>query len=267
MKNLIIGDIHGRYKGVSALLEKATDYENDDMRLIFTGDYIDYFPHTNHSSKNTLELMLAIKEVHSCEFLLGNHDLWMLEWIEQGNVVPIPFWWGQGGRETLESYEITEPLVYNAVKSLMPKEHAEFLQSLKPYYYNNGIVVLHGGFDRKSDMVKAKLNAPLEDFGHYDVPSFRVWNILWDRDFWRVDSPKLLNEYKEIFGDRLFICGHTPYGVEYNEYLVKRLLIDGNAKDGKSVSSALVSGNEIEVIITENAIYKPEELFKQKQYI
>ena len=258
-KYLIIGDVHGNYQGAEKLVNRAMEYHKD-IKLVFTGDYIDYWADGTGDGKKTIELMTNLADKNHCTFLLGNHDLWMLNWINQGNVMPLNIWYSQGGKETLMSYGIPMPMVYNSVKSLIPKEHIDFLQSLETYYVNDNIVVIHGGFDRESDMSKVKMNAPIGDLSGHSRYGYDLFSVLWDREFFRTRETKLLNSYKKIFGDRLFICGHTPYGVKYADYLVKRLLIDGDCKHGGSLHSALVGGNKIEKIITENDIYDLENL-------
>ena len=258
-KWLVIGDVHGNYQGVEKLVTRAVEYYKD-IRLIFTGDYIDYWADGVGDGKKTIELMIDLSKKCDCIFLLGNHDLWMLNWANQGNVIPLNIWYSQGGKETLMSYGVSMPMVYNSVKSLVPKEHINFLQLLKPYYVNDDIVVIHGGFDRESDMTKVKMGAPIKDLSGHRQFGYDLFSVLWDREFFSTREIKLLSSYKKIFGKRLFICGHTPYGVNYTDYLVKRLLIDGDCKHGKVLHSALIKGNDVEKIITESDIYDLEDL-------
>ena len=68
MKHWIIGDIHGQYFALRALLEKI-DIENDD--ITFLGDYVDWGKY----SIRTLLYIIELSEKHkNIKCLMGNHD-------------------------------------------------------------------------------------------------------------------------------------------------------------------------------------------------
>ena len=223
MKYLIIGDVHGAYKDVERILN-----QDDGRKVIFVGDYIDHFPNPNADAKKTLDLLCEI----DAYFILGNHDEWMIGWIEDYNKIPPDIWYRQGGNHTLESYGISYMATYSMVKDKIPSKHKDFLKSLKASYIDENLVVVHGGFSHKDDMILAK-NGQYND------------SILWDRDFHAMSLTSLLKSYIEVFNNRLFICGHTPFGVEYTDYLVKRLLIDCGSKGGGNLMAAKIDGKEI----------------------
>jgi len=76
---------------------------------------------------------------------------------------------------------------------------------------------------------------------------------MWDRTFHKSDAPvHMLNHYKKVFGDRLFICGHSPWGPLYNDnHGVKRQLIDGGSKGGGYLYAAIVEDNQVIEIVKE----------------
>jgi serine/threonine protein phosphatase 1 len=93
MRTLVIGDIHGNYKGLMQALERANfDYEKDT--LISLGDVVD-----GHSqSYEVVEELLKIKNLIAIK---GNHDDWFNHWFLH-NVHGSG--WGQGAKATGMSY-------------------------------------------------------------------------------------------------------------------------------------------------------------------
>ena len=77
MKYDIIGDIHGHFNDLSALLKKLGygisnrgHYYHPDRQAIFVGDYIDRGKH----SKEVVQLVRAMQENGSAIALMGNHE-------------------------------------------------------------------------------------------------------------------------------------------------------------------------------------------------
>ena len=69
----VIGDIHGMRAKLVELLEMLPLDSGD--HLLFIGDYIDRGP----ESKETVDLLLRVRERYRCTFLLGNHESMMLD--------------------------------------------------------------------------------------------------------------------------------------------------------------------------------------------
>jgi serine/threonine protein phosphatase 1 len=172
-RTLVMGDIHGAYRALVQCLERSSfDTEND--HLIFLGDVSDGWPET----QKCIDELLKLKNL-TC--LLGNHDLWTLEWMKSG--VAENLWLSQGGRSTVASYQ-------NGV----PDTHIDFLTKALPYYYHNKLLFVHAGIDPL---------LPLED---QDTDTF-----LWDRDLARMALDFYLKKidgklttFKEVY------LGHTP---------------------------------------------------------
>jgi len=173
MRTFVTADIHGAYRAFMQGLERiGFDYKND--RLICLGDVCDRGPEVNR----VFDELLKIKKLI---YLIGNHDLWALEWAKTGAVPPI--WDSQGGAETLHSYA-----------DGMPEEHVKLLQHAPCYLEENGRFFVHGGI---------RPEMPLEEQDR-DV-------FLWDRS---LISEAMLRKY---FGDEKPVTsylevylGHTP---------------------------------------------------------
>src|SRR6056297_3545044 len=93
-RRLVIGDIHGRIDALKEVLEKSKfDYEND--KLILLGDVVD-------GGYNTNQVINELMKIKNIVFVLGNHDIWMMNYLFK-NETPA-YWLNQGGASTLNSY-------------------------------------------------------------------------------------------------------------------------------------------------------------------
>ena len=256
MKKIIIGDLHGNFTGLNTILERSK-YDPTTDKLIFVGDYIDGFPGNDFSAKKVIDKIIELKkENKNIITLIGNHDWWMLEWIKIGNKEPRSIWYNQGGKETLKSYGIKNPFPqYTLEKENIPNSHKKFLENLMPSYYDDKIVVVHGGFRNKMDMLNVFENVPLKDFtleypmNKFSTPAWPVYNILWERDFYRTGVKSLLDSYKDIFGNKIFICGHTPRGPSHTKKNVIRYLIDGGSNGGGNLTGLVIENGKCEVVV------------------
>lgn len=88
MKTFAIGDIHGAYKALIQCFERSGfDREND--RLIVLGDVCDGYLEV----RQCIDELLKVKR---CDLVIGNHDLWALDWALKGLTPEI--WTSQGGK-------------------------------------------------------------------------------------------------------------------------------------------------------------------------
>jgi serine/threonine protein phosphatase 1 len=139
-----IGDIHGCYQELMALYEQllvgGLNPEKDIV--VFIGDYMDRGP---DSKKVVDQLIKWHKQYSHWIFLYGNHEDILKNWIEGGQKYEEDMKWScflyNGGVQTLKSYNISEP-----IKSLIPKEHLNFLfNETKVFYETNKYIFVHGG--------------------------------------------------------------------------------------------------------------------------
>ncbi len=174
MKTFCLGDIHGAYKALLQCFERSGfDYMKD--RLIALGDVCDGYPQV----KECFDELLKIKNLH---YVIGNHDLWALDWAQKE--IKENIWLEQGGFNTIASYGFDE----------MPQEHIDFLKNAHPWVVCDGKLFVHGGLNPFE---------PIEDQ--------RLEMLVWDRDFFYDAKEKSVvnpdfhyDGYEEIF------IGHTP---------------------------------------------------------
>jgi serine/threonine protein phosphatase 1 len=172
-KTFVLGDIHGAHKALVQCLERA-HFNYDEDHMIALGDVADGWPET----KQCIDELLKIKNL---TYILGNHDFWTLEWMENGTIDEV--WYSQGGKATIDSY--TENV---------PAEHISFLKRALMYFKLDEKLFVHAGLIR---------GIPLE---HHTLQT-----LLWDRSLARiaVELHQLGRNEKLTDFDSVYI-GHTP---------------------------------------------------------
>jgi len=179
MRTFVIGDIHGAYK---ALLQcfKLAGFNYDRDRLVVLGDVCDGYPEV----RQCIDELLKVKK---CDFIIGNHDMWALDWALHGEKPQI--WTSQGGDRTIASYH----------GGPMPRSHINFLKNGQLWIERAKQVFVHGGFNPDLSLSSQSAQA-----------------LVWDRELldraWKLQAEGRkckLGRYKDIF------IGHTPTGL-YN---------------------------------------------------
>jgi serine/threonine protein phosphatase 1 len=175
MRTFVIGDIHGAYRALKQVLERANfDYDNDT--LISLGDVSDGWTEV----AECFEELLKIKNL---KFVRGNHDQWLKDWFVRGDQPDV--WRLQGGQNTILSYEKHPELKIR---------HMEFLKK-SPFYYVDEQVRLfvHGGI---------KPGVPIE--------SHTKQELMWDRGLWELEyNGNLKADTIQNPGFKEVYVGHT----------------------------------------------------------
>lgn len=170
-----IGDIHGCFDKLAALMEKIPICFGQD-KLVFLGDYIDRGP----DSFNVVEYLINLKKRYrNIIFLKGNHEDMLANYLSGTGIINFL---ANGGQQTLESYNRHKK---PDAKNLIPPEHIDFFKSLDLYYETDDYIFVHAGLKDK---------IPLKDQQSFD--------LLWIRhDFTK-------SQYD--FGKRV-VFGHTYF--------------------------------------------------------
>lgn len=128
-RRICIGDVHGHYDTLMALLELVAPTQTDEV--YFLGDLIDRGP-------KSAEIIEFIR-TSSYQSLLGNHEMMMLEAIApDGSVDENTFvaWYHSGGSNTLQSYN-----------HKIPYEHLLWLRDRPTHLDLGDIWLVHAGLD------------------------------------------------------------------------------------------------------------------------
>ncbi|PIF43854.1 serine/threonine protein phosphatase 1 [Chryseobacterium sp. 52] len=185
-RTLVIGDIHGGFKALLQIFERAEVTADD--KLIFLGDYVDGWS----ESSQVIQFLIQLSEKQECIFIKGNHDVWTEDWLSLGSDTGV--WLSNGGKSTVESY--------NDYSLENLDLHLEFFQRMKAYHIDGeNRLFIHAGYSSMHGPEKEVYSS----------------NYRWDRTLWETavamdkklkkDStlyPKRLLLYSEIF------IGHTP---------------------------------------------------------
>ena len=191
-KTFCIGDIHGGYKAFLQCLERS-GFNKEEDTLICLGDVADGW-------SQVPQVFDELLTINNLIYILGNHDLWLLDWFNTGQQPHI--WTSQGGKATIHAYEkLKNMMEFDRIES-----HHKLLRDAQYYYRDDdNRVFVHGGFS---------WSIPLEDNYRED--------ICWDRKmyftalYWefqhRVRNKELITfkDYNEIF------VGHTTTNYSTN---------------------------------------------------
>ena len=188
-RTLVVGDIHGGYRALLQILERANVTTADT--LIFLGDYMDGWS----ESPEVLDFLIQLNQTHTCIFIKGNHDELVIDWLEERfENINESMWFKHGGKATVEAYA--------NIDKVKKKEHIAFLKELKNYYLDSeNRLFIHAGFTN------------LHGVEYEYFPKL----FYWDRTLWEMALamdetlgkedllyPNRLKIYSEIY------IGHTP---------------------------------------------------------
>src|SRR5699024_929543 len=120
-REFVIGDIHGGYKALIQVLDRAKITDKD--KLIFLGDFVDGWSET----PEVLSKLIELQNSHNCVFIRGNHDKLLETWLEthQQNEK----WLEHGGQTTIDAYE--------NISRIKKGIHKRFLSGLKNYHIDH----------------------------------------------------------------------------------------------------------------------------------
>ncbi len=178
MSYIAIGDIHGCLDPLQRLIQ--TLKPNPFDTLVFLGDYVDRGP----NSKGVIDYLIELKKTHSCIFLLGNHEVLMLDYL--AGLLTINDWERNGGIATLDSYTHEGTLH-------IPESHLDFLKACLPYLDTPDYFFVHGG---------VKPFRSIEE----NLCKMTKLELVWERS--HLDDAVLnAQDYK---WEKTVVCGHTP---------------------------------------------------------
>ena len=132
-----VGDIHGCYDKLVAIMKILPWRRESDDLLLFIGDYIDRGPR----SRDVVEFLVRLKNNGgNFVFLKGNHEKMLLDYyVHQKDQM---LYVANGGAETIASY-VEGGIGRKAFE--LPEDHLEFLLSLDLFYENDDYLFVHAG--------------------------------------------------------------------------------------------------------------------------
>ena len=129
----VIGDVHGRVDLLAHMHRRiARDLARRpaaDRRVIHLGDYIDRGP----QSVAVLELLLDYRAKGQGDFLLGNHDRFLRDFLTDPECADFDLWMVNGGVETLDSFGIDGmQAAFSSDRGVRLRLHDQLTASMPP---------------------------------------------------------------------------------------------------------------------------------------
>ena len=172
MRTFAIGDVHGCYSALLALIQAAGITAED--RVIWLGDFVDRGP---DSAKVVEHLRHLPVESNIC--LRGNHEIMMQN--ARHSLQAMRSWASSGGSATWDSY-VREYGGEDGIQTV-PEEHWSFLNDLMPYFETDKHIFVHASVDSEVEMAD-----------QFD-------DVLFWGDFDSI-GPHISGKH--------IVCGHTP---------------------------------------------------------
>lgn len=183
MALIAIGDIHGCASTLDEMLGRLA--VTGDDHLVFIGDYIDRGP----ASSQVIDRLLALREEVPCTFLRGNHEKFMLDFLDHGE---LDLWNANGGMTTLRSYLDEDRRLY------IPEAHADFVRETQLFHDTPDFFFVHAGLDPDLSIA--------QNVRQHDEEVF-----LWERNH---------IEATHLAWEKPVVCGHTPRPEPINRELL-----------------------------------------------
>jgi len=225
-----IGDIHGQFSALKDLndrIGRVAARGKLSERRIFLGDYVD----RGVDLKRVFDYLINLKSKRDCIFLRGNHDQYLLDFLEDSDIGPE--WLRCGARETLAAYGIAiNPGLFKKIDwedvqekfiNAFPGEHKKFLQETQFSHIEGDFFFCHAGVDPDRPLSNQREN-----------------DLLWIREEFLKHRDPL---------EKIIVHGHTAS----KKPTIKRNRIGVDTavcKTGK-LSAILILGNELHLLNTE----------------
>jgi predicted MPP superfamily phosphohydrolase len=247
-KQLIIGigDLHGHYPALESLLGGLQDkYEifkgdilSDDVRLVFTGDYID----RGQFNLKVISKMLSLSKDNNVIQLLGNHELMALACLDYAKDLADKDLNSEsykfsclhglnGGYDFVREFSVDSRLALKEYISQMDRnaEIGKWIRNLKPFYLtqinNEKILFVHGGLskflikpediDNFANYFNNRMQISTKQLGGYYKKFFDSQKLgpsgpFWDRNLHKMSEKDIVSSLSNIELDYLVIA-HTPH--------------------------------------------------------
>lgn len=182
---IVIGDIHGCFKTLMALLKQLPD-----DKIFFVGDLIDKGPR----SYEVVKFVIDHPEMQSVR---GNHEDFMVDTVGFCSLDNYCLWTHprNGGQATIDSYKEHFPAMKDReLKDLIPKDHLHFLDCLPEFIIEDNLFISHSaysGFDLNDQEM---------------IEDMQTWDKLRSLRWYRGTPRRVVKDSKEYF----HIFGHTP---------------------------------------------------------
>ena len=226
-RNLIVGDIHSQYGLLMDVLSESSFSPEEDT-LYSVGDLADRGP-------ETIRLLQFLSSLPSYKPVIGNHDLWLRDYLVSG-LCP-PEWINcNGGLRTVKDF--TRSGVTETEKVRM----GEWLSRAPYVRIEERYIVLHGGIPAGWTMKELEKIAslPPSTIG-YEGIEYEACSPLWNRSYLQSAmafengaDPAVLQSPLDT--DRKIFIGHTPLNSPFHSERYHLTAIDTGAGHGRKLT-------------------------------
>lgn len=220
-----IGDVHGMSGQFRALLE-AIAAEREELQLpgqlFLLGDLVDRGP----DPIGALRMAANAGDITGLTLkgCMGNHDDWLVRWLDGSLGSEIEDWMWNGGRDTLDGFGLNRGQGA-AGAELLGAKVVDFLDSLRPFHIVGRWAFVHAGFDP---------SAPIEQQN--------PWTNSWIRGpFLRCRSDDWPFEFVAVHG-------HTPERRGLGELQGHRINLDAGCYRTGRMAALVIAGEKMRLI-------------------
>jgi serine/threonine protein phosphatase 1 len=150
MKYFVTSDIHGHYEVlINSLKRKGFDEMNKDHHLLILGDMFD----RGKQSREVFDYLYRLHKEEKATILLGNHDYFMIEFLEGNEQRALFNILHNGFLETLTSFTQSKLIFKNNLIDYKEKIEQQYpyllswLKSLPLYLEIGNYIFVHGGIN------------------------------------------------------------------------------------------------------------------------
>lgn len=164
-RRLIISDIHGRYRALRQVLERAGFDDKEDI-LYSVGDFCD-------RGCGNLDVLEYLSSLRSFRPVLGNHDAWLQDYLRLGTEDD-NWLYNNGGNRTLGELK--------DLPGAKKREFSAWLDRIPYVISGSSFLIVHGGPVMGESVSALRRKATVRNWRK--SPSFRlIPPELWDRDY------------------------------------------------------------------------------------
>ena len=219
----VIPDIHGSIDLLDVILARITPLRKKKDMIVFLGDYID----RGYLGHEVLDRLIELKAKYGDKVicLKGNHEDMMLQGLgfehSKHQKHMFDMWIKNGGEETVLGYMSRqgEDLSWGAVPrskivKIVPKEHVDFMKSLRTHYETEDFIFVHGGCDPEKPLKEQK-------------PS----TFVWDRSLIAFAERFKSKGWNFDFWEKIVIAGHNGHKAKEPFVYGKFMMLDTKGID------------------------------------
>ena len=216
-RNLIVGDIHSQY-GLLMDVLSAASFNPEEDELYSVGDITDRGP-------EIVRLIQFLSSLHDYRPVLGNHDLWLRDYLVSG-LCPSIWIDCNGGQRTVKDF--MRSFVSDKEKVLM----GEWLSQAPYVRIEDKYIIMHGGIPnlwtiRELEKIASLPPSTIGYAGIEDPSVSPVWNRSYLQSAMAFENgadPAVLQAPLET--DRKIFVGHTPLNSPFHSERYHLIAID-----------------------------------------